>query len=167
MNNSNFTAELLPNNLDYSEIGEDLSVKRIIPQPTYQISLGGMQASLTKAQLLKLYAQIGSILAVEDTDPVITAAMLVVSGHFGMTVTQMLSPTRTDRHVRARNYAIQICFDLGCRNQSELGRAFKRDHGTIMHALSCNKDRMELYPAMKRELELLRDQVEQQLNEIK
>lgn len=59
-----------------------------------------------------------------------------VCKHYGVTLSDMLSPRRTANIVKPRQVAMFLCKDLTMRSLPDLGRRFgKRDHTTVLHAV--------------------------------
>ncbi len=55
----------------------------------------------------------------------------------GVTTEEMLSRRRTERVAVARQIAMTFCYVPGSKNHSlqDVGLFFKRDHGTVIHAI--------------------------------
>jgi len=67
----------------------------------------------------------------------VTRAMIAdVARRHGLTYREMISPARDQRHVRARTEAIVLVKQTKPHlSYPQLGRIFRRDHSTILHAL--------------------------------
>lgn len=60
----------------------------------------------------------------------------VVAGFYRVAVAEMSSPTRRQRLVEPRWMAIHLARVMTPASTTEIGRAFRRDHSTIMHAMN-------------------------------
>jgi chromosomal replication initiator protein len=61
----------------------------------------------------------------------------------GVPQAEILSPRRTPRVARARQLAMYLCRELTPLSLAEVGRAFDRDHATVMHAVRAVSARIE------------------------
>jgi chromosomal replication initiator protein len=61
--------------------------------------------------------------------------MAEVSAVSGVRVADILSAKRQRKYVRARYMAMAICRDYCGASFPEIGRAFHRDHSTVMYAM--------------------------------
>lgn len=72
--------------------------------------------------------------------PIRTLQQLVAKRH-GLTLEQLLSRTRTARIASARALAIALCRECTGFSSTEIGRAFGRDHTTMLNAWRAIVDR--------------------------
>jgi len=63
------------------------------------------------------------------------AIIKLCAERFGFSVGEILSGRRRRPLTRARQAAMWICHEVTARSFPELGRAFRRDHTTIMHGI--------------------------------
>lgn len=82
----------------------------------------------------------------------------VVAGFYRVAVTEMTSPTRRQRLVEPRWLAIHLARVMTPASTTEIGRAFRRDHSTIMHAMQM-VDRKLADPAVVKTVRRLRERV--------
>jgi chromosomal replication initiation ATPase DnaA len=66
--------------------------------------------------------------------PAIRICQDIVCHHFHLPLNAMTSPIRTASFSRARQIAMTICSELTKYTLTEIGDAFNRDHGTVIHA---------------------------------
>lgn len=66
-----------------------------------------------------------------------------VAARHGVTHAEMLSRTRIASIVSARHVAIYLTRHLTPQSSSEIGRRFKIDHSTVLHAIKLVKRRMQ------------------------
>jgi chromosomal replication initiator protein len=67
--------------------------------------------------------------------PTIEAVQEAVAASFGIRREELLSTARTARIARARQVAIYLSRELVGASSPVLGRAFRRDHSTVLHAI--------------------------------
>ncbi|HYG91179.1 MAG TPA: helix-turn-helix domain-containing protein [Azospirillum sp.] len=98
------------------------------------------------------------------TVPVLTIRFIQqkVADHFRLPVEAMRSKRRCTRIARPRQVAMYLASVLlPMRSLPALGRAFSRDHTTVMHAINRVGELMNKHPAFREEvLELRRSLVE-------
>jgi chromosomal replication initiation ATPase DnaA len=89
--------------------------------------------------------------------PAIRICQEIVCEHFHLPLIAMTSPIRTAAFSRARQIAMNICTELTKYTLTEIGDAFNRDHGTVIHAQNsirnwCSTDAMfaEQYKNLKK-----------------
>jgi hypothetical protein len=68
-----------------------------------------------------------------------------VSEATGITISDILSPRRSNSVVRARHIAIYIIREYTRKSLPEIGRHTNRDHSTIIHALRCVEAKRDYY----------------------
>jgi chromosomal replication initiator protein len=66
--------------------------------------------------------------------PSIEAVQEAVAASFGISRSDLLSPARTAHLVRARQVAMYLSRELTSSSSLVIGRAFRRDHSTVLHA---------------------------------
>jgi chromosomal replication initiation ATPase DnaA len=71
---------------------------------------------------------------VGPSQAVVSEAISAVSAATGIPGNTLLSPTRTAHVARARHVAMAICRAKGM-SLSEIGRAFNRDHTSVLNGL--------------------------------
>lgn len=62
-------------------------------------------------------------------------AMQVVSVATACSIVDMLSPLRNPRYAKPRHLAMWITRQSGQLSYPQMGRAFNRDHSTVIHAV--------------------------------
>ncbi len=68
--------------------------------------------------------------------PYVDAIQRAVCAHYGVRMIDLLSDHREQRLVMARHLAIYLCRHLTYNSLLVLGRLFRRDHSTILHAIT-------------------------------
>ncbi len=58
----------------------------------------------------------------------------VVAGRYGVSAEQLIAHDRTQPATTARQVAMRLARELTGKSYPEIGRAFDRDHATVMHA---------------------------------
>jgi chromosomal replication initiation ATPase DnaA len=66
--------------------------------------------------------------------PSVTRVMDVVAERYGITRAALLGPGRTQPATTARQVAMRLVRELTGKSYPEIGRAFQRDHTTVIHA---------------------------------
>lgn len=80
----------------------------------------------------------------------------IISKHFGVNRSDLLSSRRTRSIVRPRQIGMYLAKQLTSRSLPEIGRRFgNRDHTTVLHAIRKIDELMKGDPGMKEEVELL------------
>ena len=74
------------------------------------------------------------------------AIIKLCAERFGFSVGEILSGRRRRPLTRARQAAMWICHEATARSFPELGRAFRRDHTTIMHGIRLVPQHMAANP---------------------
>lgn len=67
--------------------------------------------------------------------PTIAFCIELTSAAFGVPVAEIVSKGRHRRKVEARQAAMWLAFRLTGKGYAAIGRAFKRDHTTVIHAI--------------------------------
>jgi hypothetical protein len=80
---------------------------------------------------------------VNDSPPLIRIVQETCAVHFDVPLTAMRSPVRTTDFVIARHAAMFLARVLTHHPLVQIGNAFNRDHGCVLHAERCVKNRME------------------------
>lgn len=84
-----------------------------------------------------------------------------VALHFGTTVAKLISPDRHREITTARQIAMVLCREeTGCTVEY-IGRAFRRDHGTITHACQAVTARCQTEPVFARQFTIIQAKVVQ------
>jgi chromosomal replication initiator protein len=85
----------------------------------------------------------------------------VVSQHFGIKIADMTSKNRSQKYVIPRHVAMYLAKEILQTTTTEIADAFgKKDHTTVMHALTKVKELMDSGPSMKATLQELRKKIE-------
>lgn len=84
----------------------------------------------------------------------------VVSEHFGITVDQIMSKTRTSNVAKPRQIAMYLCKNMTDHPLNSIGQLLgKRDHTTIMHGIKKVTDEMSSDPEFKKTVETIRKKI--------
>ncbi|MHB8657486.1 MAG: chromosomal replication initiator protein DnaA [Solirubrobacteraceae bacterium] len=95
-----------------------------------------------------------------STSPTISSIQRAVATHFGMSVGELTSATRTARTAWARQLAIHLSRELTNTSLPATGRAFgNRSHATVLHACKRVAERTATDPKAEAELAQLRSQL--------
>lgn len=70
----------------------------------------------------------------ETGSPSVTRVMDVVAARYGVTRADLLGPGRTQPATTARQVAMRLVRETTGKSYPEIGRAFRRDHTTVIHA---------------------------------
>lgn len=94
----------------------------------------------------------------------ITPEMIVeiVSAEFGVSVEEIFSSKRNRPIAEARQYAIYLTRELTNMSTLQLGKAFGRDHSTVMHSCEKVEDAIALSHELARHLEQLKERIKNQ-----
>ena len=76
--------------------------------------------------------------------PSVRTIQAVVAGHYGLTVSQMLGPTRSNEIAGPRQISMALCREETGYTTGIIGRAHRRDHGTVLHACRAVANRCEI-----------------------
>jgi hypothetical protein len=66
--------------------------------------------------------------------PLVPTVTRIVARHYGVTPRDLLGDSRSEPVVTARQVAMRLVREIGEMSFPEIGRAFNRDHSTVMHA---------------------------------
>ena len=94
-------------------------------------------------------------LTIEDIPIIIR----VVAGFFRVGVAEMTSPDRRKRLIEPRWMAVHLARVMTHATTTDIGRAFKRDHSTIVHALHNVDRQLRTDPAKEKVMRRLRERV--------
>ncbi len=75
--------------------------------------------------------------------PSIGEVQTIVAGHFNLSVEQLTSASRTQRVAWPRQVAIHLARDLTGASLPVIGRAFGRNHATVLHACKRVSERLK------------------------
>src|SRR5690349_6575093 len=73
----------------------------------------------------------------------LTDVIYVVAEHFGVSPSDVLSPSRARLVAMARRVAYALCRDLTKCSAPEIGRVFVRDHSTVLAEVKRLADEMK------------------------
>ncbi len=75
--------------------------------------------------------------------PTLTAIQDAVCAVYGVARSDLLSPSRSERIVRARQMAMYLARELTSLSLAEISRGFDRDHSTVAHAIRAVEAKLE------------------------
>jgi chromosomal replication initiator protein len=84
----------------------------------------------------------------------------MVQNNFGITREEILSKSRKSLTVWARQVAMYLARHFTLLPLEEIGKAFGKDHATVIHAFQKVTEIMESQPTRKYEVEYLRQKLE-------
>jgi chromosomal replication initiation ATPase DnaA len=70
----------------------------------------------------------------ETAEPSVARVMDLVAERYGVTRADLLEPGRTQPATTARQVAMRLVREMTGKSYPEIGRAFRRDHTTVIHA---------------------------------
>jgi chromosomal replication initiation ATPase DnaA len=88
----------------------------------------------------------------------------VVCQHFGVSREMLLSPRRNQMFVLPRAAAYYLLQELSGASYCAIGRAFNRDHSTVLHSIEKMRKRIADSLTMRMMIEELRAKVEEENN---
>jgi chromosomal replication initiator protein len=100
---------------------------------------------------------------VVGTDQVLTIAMIsdLISRQFKVSVKDMQSKSRKRRLTFPRQMAMYLCRKYTDDSLAEIGRAFNRDHSTVLHSIKVVNKKAVRDTSVGAQVELLSDKVQQ------
>jgi len=81
----------------------------------------------------------------------VTALQQSVATHYGYTLEELLGPRRNRTLAKARHVAMLLARQQGL-SYPELGRAFRRDHSTVISGVRSVRRRLLAEPQLRREV---------------
>lgn len=85
----------------------------------------------------------------DELERPIAAVRRLVCLRYGVTRAEIVGRRRLSRLVRPRQVAFWLALKVTGASSSEIGRAFGRDHTTVLHGASCVEERRRRDPALK------------------
>lgn len=82
-----------------------------------------------------------------------------VAEYYKIPESKMQASDRTAQVAFARQVAMYLCSELTDMKLVAIGKAFKRDHGTVIHAKKAIKNNMDINAETKRDVEYLKKQL--------
>ena len=79
-----------------------------------------------------------------DEETTIHEIQIAVCKYYGVGFNELLSPRRLPRLVKARHVAMHLARDLTTASLPEIGRAFNRDHSTVIYAINHIDDQAQV-----------------------
>ncbi len=128
---------------------------RIEPVMMYRVTVAGQSSLITHAQLR---AQIG--LDIADVDAFREVCLARVSVEWDVTRRAILGRSRMERVAMARFAAMYLIRRLTGDTLEDVGRIFKRDHGTVLHAEKRVQALMDTEPRFNAKIKLLLSQLQ-------
>ena len=123
--------------------------------------LAGLNQVVARATLLKLPVTLDLVsealraVQVPGRRRSVDEIMLIAARASGVTIEDLRSPTRRRRVVRPRQLAMFLCRRFTDATLSDIGRAFGRDHSSVVYALDRVEQRTVEQPQLRYELEAL------------
>lgn len=74
--------------------------------------------------------------------PTIASVQKAVANHYGLSVDDLKSPSRLRRIVHPKQVAMYLAHNICRRSVSDIGRAFWRDHSTVIFGLKAIEERL-------------------------
>lgn len=97
----------------------------------------------------------GSIWPPRRRLPSIAEIQFAVSHHYGMPMFEFMSDRRGNHISRPRMMAMYLCRKHTLKSYPAIGRAFAKDHTTVMHAIQRMPVLMEKHPEFKADYEAI------------
>ena len=99
-------------------------------------------------------AALGDLIAPKKRLVEINEIQKTVSKYYGITVSDLVSNSRKQHLVRARQMAVYLCHNLTALSLSKIGQNFgNRDHSTVLYSCEKLKDLMETSEEIKNDFE--------------
>ncbi len=123
--------------------------------------LAGLNQVVARATLLKLPVTLDLVsealraVEVPGRRRSLDEIMLIAARASGVTIEDLRSPSRRRRVVRPRQLAMFLCRRFTDATLSDIGRAFGRDHSSVVYALDRVEQRTVEQPQLRYELEAL------------
>ncbi len=76
-------------------------------------------------------------------NPSIAEVQEAVAAHFGLTTAELTSSSRVSRIAWPRQVAIHLARDLTGASLPTIGKAFRRNHATVLHACKRVSERLK------------------------
>jgi len=89
-----------------------------------------------------------------------------VAQYYKIEVLTLLGRCRREHIAGARQVAMFLCRRFTPASYSEIGEYFKRDHGTVMHAVRTIEDRMVCNRKVKSDVDFLSEQIAEARKEL-
>jgi len=116
---------------------------------------------LQKPYTLSLAEEVLQDLKAVDTRLSVPDIQKIVGDYYRVSLPEMLGRSRQKKLVRTRQMALYFCRLYTQKTMVELGKLFKRSHGSVVHALqTLDRDR-RLQPRLAKEVELLEGKMAQ------
>lgn len=94
----------------------------------------------------------------KSVDRSIAAIQEAVAARYHITVDDLIRPSRQHRYVRPRQIAMYLA--VGGASYPKVGRAFHRDHTTVIHAIKAVEARMRDDTDLVRDIAVIRGALE-------
>ena len=114
-------------------------------------SFKGMPLSLEVAQ-----DALQHLTELQDRQITLTNIQKTVTSYFDLDANDLVSKSRKANIVRPRQLAMYISRELTDHSLPEIGRAFSRDHSTVMHACQRIQEELETNIRLRRDFEALK-----------
>ena len=90
----------------------------------------------------------------------ITLVQTEVARFYGQPLSCMTSRDKHRTSTWPRQVAMMLSYEFGLGSLKDIGRAFKRDHGTVISSTQTVNDLSSVYPEVRAELAALRSRLE-------
>jgi chromosomal replication initiator protein len=131
------------------------------PATSVRDLVSGLNQVIARASLLSqpisvdLVAESLAAVDVPGAPRTIDEIMRVVARAYGLEVDQLRSRSRRRQIVRPRQFAMYICRRYTDASLKDIGRAFNRDHTSVMYAIDVVEKRVAEQPQLRYQLENL------------
>ena len=85
--------------------------------------------------------------------------MKAVSSVYGVTLSDIVSPQRTQTLVTPRQVAMYLSYKLSTRSLQEIGRSFGKTHATVYHGAQTIQKRIDVESELKKTVENITSQL--------
>ena len=133
--------------------------------------LGGLNQVVARASLLRcavtpeLLAEALSSVEVPGRPRSLEEIIELAARAYALSLEELRSPSRRRHIVRPRQIAMYLCRNYTEASLKEIGRLFKRDHSTVMHAIETVEKRCVERPQLLYELETLAARISPRLRD--
>jgi chromosomal replication initiator protein len=124
------------------------------------VRIGGDLKRLTIAEAEGLMCDLQTLLLTPQGGLNPFRIQAAVAAHFVVPIHLMIARDHTPRAAWPRQVAMALCRDLLKLNLHSIGREFRRDHGTVLHACRAVAARCETEDQARRDVAALKERLE-------
>lgn len=99
------------------------------------------------------------LISMKTNSELVDEIIAATAAAYEFTPAQLMTPTRTAELAWARQVSMYFCRELTNASSSDIGKKFKRDHGTVLHAVEVVQNRIDTEIRTQKFIEELRAQL--------